>query len=67
MVVEKKVQDIFSTHSLIKRKNNGFRLVTASVTYPEDGKVKDKLLEKLEDIFNKRLGVSENTETPEHL
>lgn len=46
-IVEQKVKGIFSSHSIIKSKNNGMRLVTSSVSFPEDGKIKDKLIEKL--------------------
>jgi|GEM_PF-368560 len=52
--IEEKILDTFNNHSLIKRKNNGYKLTMASVTFPEDGKVKDNLLEKLENEFNKR-------------
>jgi PleD family two-component response regulator len=45
--VEKKLQDIFVTHSMIRQRNTGYSLVTASVTFPDDGKIKGKLLEKL--------------------
>jgi two-component system chemotaxis response regulator CheY len=53
--VENKIHDIFCSHSLIGRKSNGYRLITASITYPDHGKIKDKLLEKLENDFNDRL------------
>ncbi|MCX7749823.1 MAG: response regulator [Clostridia bacterium] len=49
--VEKKIHNIFKTHSLIGDVGKGFSLVAASVTYPEDGKIKEKLLEKLETNF----------------
>jgi two-component system, sensor histidine kinase and response regulator len=49
MVVEEKVKDVFLNHSLIKQKNtDNYSLITASVSFPCDGKIKDKLLEKLE-------------------
>lgn len=59
-VVENKLQNIFTTHSLVKQKNNGcYELFVTSVTFPFDGKIKDKLLEKLEKNFKdyKRLGI----------
>ena len=55
--VEKKLQDIFDTHSVIKQKNMGAKLVTASVVFPDDGRIKEKLLEKLEVIFKERIKV----------
>lgn len=52
-VVDEKINDIFNTHSLIKQKNgDSYVLITASVSYPDDGKVRNKLLEKLEENFN---------------
>ncbi|MCX7841542.1 MAG: response regulator [Clostridia bacterium] len=45
--VEEKIRNAFDTHSMLKQKNSGFGLAAASVTYPDDGKVKEKLLEKL--------------------
>ncbi len=47
VVVEQKVRSIFSNHSTIKAKERGLALVSSSVTYPEDSKVKEKLLERL--------------------
>lgn len=49
--VAKRIHDLFNTHTLIKQKSRGLKLMTASVTFPDDGKVKDMLLEKLEDDF----------------
>jgi PleD family two-component response regulator len=57
-VVDKKIQHIFETHSLVKKKNSGYSLITASVTFPEDGKIKEKLLEKLEQNFINKLNMS---------
>jgi PleD family two-component response regulator len=57
--VEKKINDIFINNSLIKQKNTGnYVLVTASVSFPEDGKIKDKLLEKLENKFSENMKMS---------
>ncbi|MCX7920770.1 MAG: response regulator [Clostridia bacterium] len=47
-VVEKKLQNLFNTHSLIKQKNKGYKLISAAVSFPDDGKIRDKLLERLE-------------------
>ena len=46
--VSDKITEIFSTHSVIKERAKGYRLNTACVTFPQDGKTKDRLLEKLE-------------------
>jgi CheY-like chemotaxis protein len=50
-VVERKLHDAFNTHSLIKPRNRRFKLITASVTFPDDGRVGDRLLEELEDAL----------------
>lgn len=50
-VVEDKINDSFKSHSAIKQKNISGNLVMASVSYPDDGRIKDKLLEKLEENF----------------
>lgn len=58
--VDKKIREIFNTHSLIKQKNDGnYFLVTASVTFPTDGKIRDNLMEKLEKKLDelKKLGI----------
>ena len=53
VVVEQKIKKIFSSHSIIKTQNKGLSLVTSSVTYPEDGKIKEKLLDQLtKDLVN---------------
>lgn len=46
-IVEQKVKSIFNSHTIIKTKNRGMSLITSSVTFPDDGKIKDRLLEKL--------------------
>jgi hypothetical protein len=43
---------------MIKKKNEGYVLVTASISYPEDGKIKHVLLQKLEDEFDKSIADS---------
>ena len=48
-VIKNRIENVFSNHSIIRQKNKGYMLVTANVAYPEDGKVKEKLLQKLED------------------
>lgn len=50
--VDRKIREIYDTHTIIKQKRPGFILLTSSVTYPEDGKVKDRLLEMLENEIN---------------
>ena len=53
VVVEQKIKKIFSSHSIIKTQNKGLSLVTSSVTYPEDGKIKENLLDQLtKDLVN---------------
>lgn len=46
-IVEQKVKNIFSNHSTIKAKGSGLSLIGSSVTFPDDGKIKEKLLDKL--------------------
>lgn len=46
-IVEQKVRDIFKSHSVIKSNSMGVSLLTATVTFPTDGKMKERLLEKL--------------------
>ena len=62
--VEAKIRSLFENHTLIKQKGGGFsfKLITASVTFPEDGKTKNKLLEKLKSEFMLRL--KENNAKP---
>lgn len=50
-VVKERINETFKTHSLLKDKINGCRLTTVYVSFPEDSKIKDKLLEKLENEF----------------
>jgi len=45
--VEEKVRDFFLSHSMLKNRIEGLELIITSVTYPDDGKVKEALLEKL--------------------
>lgn len=51
--IELKLKSIYTNNSMIKKKNEGYHLVTASITYPEDGKIKHVLLKKLEEEFEK--------------
>jgi two-component system, chemotaxis family, chemotaxis protein CheY len=51
--IEKKLRHVYQNHSMIKQKNSGYIFITSSISFPEDGKIKDKLLEKLEDEFDK--------------
>lgn len=46
--VSKKVMEAFENHTMIKNKRHEYDLTISSVTYPDDGKIKEKLLEKLE-------------------
>lgn len=55
ITVEKKIKNLFDTHALIKVKNKGLTLVYASASFPEDGKIKDKLIEKLTTDIAKRM------------
>lgn len=50
--IEKKLNDIYESNSMIKKKNKGYLFVTASITYPDDGKIKHVLLQKLEEEFD---------------
>lgn len=54
-VVKEKIRTIYANHSVIKQKSSGFHLVMTSVSYPDDGKVKDRLLEKLEEDYSSKL------------
>ncbi|MCX8130745.1 MAG: response regulator [Clostridia bacterium] len=51
-IIKKKLKAIFASHSMIRQRNNGYELVVASVTFPDDGKIKGKLLERLESNFS---------------
>ena len=44
-----KLHNVYDTHSVIRRKTKGLDLVASSVTYPNDGKNGDKLLQMLEE------------------
>lgn len=57
IVVDQKVRNIFKTSSLMKSMNVNAELVITSVTYPDDGKIKEQLLEKL----TKNLGLMSNS------
>lgn len=59
--IKDKILDIYETNPLIKQKSDGYRLITASVSYPEDGKIKDRLLEKLEEEMDELLKIKELT------
>jgi len=53
VVVEHKIKNIFNSHSTLKSKNREIALISSSVTFPNDGKIKEKLLEKLtKDLIN---------------
>ncbi len=59
--IKDKIMDIYETNPLIKQKSEGYRLITTSVSYPEDGKIKDRLLEKLEEEMDDLLKIKEPT------
>ncbi|MGE5472752.1 MAG: response regulator [Ignavibacteriales bacterium] len=53
VVVEQKIKSIFNSHSTIKSKHRGIALIASSVTFPDDGRLKEKLIEKLtKDLIN---------------
>lgn len=47
--VEEKVKNLFDNHAIVKQKNSGYKLILGSATFPEDGKTRTRLLEKLEE------------------
>jgi len=49
--IKEKIYKLFEDHTFIRKKNKGHSLYITSVSYPEDGKVKDKLLQKLKDNY----------------
>jgi len=51
-IIEEKIYKLFESHSFIRKKNKGHSLYITSASFPEDGKVKDKLLQKLKDNYN---------------
>ncbi|NTV91472.1 MAG: GGDEF domain-containing protein [Clostridiales bacterium] len=46
-IVCNKILHIFKTNSVLRNRNNGLSLTAASVSYPKDGKVPNKLIDKL--------------------
>jgi len=53
IVVEQKIKNIFNTHSTIMSKSKQIALISSSVTFPDDGRIKEGLLEKLtKDLIN---------------
>lgn len=48
----KKIKKIFDSHTSIKERKEGYSFLTACVSFPEDGRVKEKLLQKLEQDVN---------------
>lgn len=46
-VVEEKVKDVFNSNTAIKTKMKDLRVITSAVTFPDDEKDKERLLEKL--------------------
>ena len=53
--VEEKINDLFNNHSVIQQKSEGYSMIITSVSFPQDGKIRDKLLEKLEDTYNNNI------------
>ncbi len=51
-VFGEKLKKVFNSHSSIKQQKEGYSFLTISVSFPEDGRIKEKLLEKLEQDFN---------------
>ncbi len=45
---EDKIKRLFESHTAIKQRKKGYGFLTASVSFPEESKIKEKLLEKLE-------------------
>lgn len=58
--VEERIHETFGSHSLIRQKAYGYKLVTTSVTFPEDGKIRKNLINKLETEYS-RLMVTADT------
>ena len=50
-VVFNKLNGYFCTNSIVKQKNTGYNLAMTGVTYPDDGRARDKLLDKLEEKY----------------
>lgn len=46
--VSLKINEAFLNSAVMKQKNKGFRLAIAHVTFPDDGRIGNKLLENLE-------------------
>ena len=53
IIIEQKIKSIYDKNSMIGKKNKGYVLAVASITYPDDGKIKHMLLKKLEERFEK--------------
>jgi len=58
--VAKKLHEIFDTNTVINKNRNGFSLATVHVTYPGDGKIKERLLEELESRFGSQVMETDN-------
>lgn len=59
-VVESRINSTFASHTVIKQKNKGYKLVIGSATFPEHGKVRNKLLEYVKASFNNNLKSDKN-------
>jgi len=53
--VTKKIKNIINTHTIIRKMGKGYKPVIVSVTFPEDGRIKSKLLEKLDMKLNDQI------------
>ncbi|MCG8400141.1 MAG: hypothetical protein MJA84_00940, partial [Firmicutes bacterium] len=50
--IEKKIRKAYSSHSAMKNENKKLELVMSSVTFPDDGRIKENLLDKLQSMQN---------------
>lgn len=60
--IEEKLNNIYESNSMIKKKNQGYIFVTSSISYPEDGKIKHVLLHKLEEAFDENVAKANKSE-----
>jgi PleD family two-component response regulator len=57
--VEERIRETFGNHSLIKQKTYGYKLITTSVTFPEDGRIRKNLMNKLETGYSRLMGTAD--------
>ncbi len=53
--IEKKLKEILCTNTLIKNKKLNFELLSANAVLPDDGKIKEKILEVLEERLSEKI------------